>query len=136
MNSKLKNNIYYVELDLQRFDYGNLEDITDDFHLNKFNKYEEISEFPCSIRDLSFSVKDSVDLDILYKKINEFKYDILKENYIFDFFYNNKTKEIKIGYRFIFQSKTKTLTDYDVDNVVNDIIENTTKINSISIPGL
>ena len=108
--------------------------INSDF--SKLNKYNEISEFPNSTRDLSFSIKEYSELKNLYKKIDEFQSEILKENYIFDFFFNEKSKEIKIGYRFVFQSKTKTLTDQEIDIVLNDIIEISTSIKSISIPGI
>ena len=43
---------------------------------------------------------------------------------------------IKIGYRIIFQSYEKTLTDAEVDNFMETIISNSLKIQSVEIPGL
>ena len=36
--------------------------------------------------------------------------EFLKEVYIFDYFYNEKNSEIKIGFRFVFQSPNSTIT--------------------------
>ena len=45
-------------------------------------------------------------------------------------------REIKIGFRFIFQSNDRTITDEEVSEVINDIINESLKISSVSIPGL
>ena len=42
----------------------------------------------------------------------------------------------KIGFRFIFQSKTKTITDDEIDKVMNQIVRDTISIDGIIIPGL
>ena len=47
-----------------------------------------------------------------------------------------KTNEIKIGFRFIFQGLNSTLTDVEVDRVLNAIIERTIELESVDIPGL
>jgi phenylalanyl-tRNA synthetase beta subunit len=56
--------------------------------------------------------------------------------FIFDYFKNEKLKEIKIGFRFIFQSKEQTLTSSQIDLVYNDIVNQSLKIDGISIPGI
>ena len=56
--------------------------------------------------------------------------------YVFDFFKNEKINEIKIGFRFIFQSHTKTLEEKEINNVVNDIIAKSTNLEGVYIPGL
>ena len=66
----------------------------------------------------------------------EFKDDLLKEVFIFDYFYNQKNEEIKIGFRFVFQSAHSTITETQVSNVMSVIINPTKKIPGISIPGL
>ena len=55
---------------------------------------------------------------------------------IFDYYQNEKSKEIKIGFRFIFQSKESNLTDEMVNDVMNLIIKNALKIKSVTLPGL
>ena len=46
-----------------------------------------------------------------------------------------KSAEIKIGFRFIFQSLNSTITEIQVNNVMNDIIRHTEKIKGVTIPG-
>ena len=58
---------------------------------------------------------------------------LIKERFIFDFYNNLKTGEIKIGFRFAFQSSKKTVTDEDVDKVMNEIIKKSLAISSVSI---
>ena len=103
---------------------------------NVYKKYEPISEFPCSIRDLSFSIKNPEDYHELQNTILEYKHNLLKEAFIFDFFENKKNNEIKLGFRFIFQSNQQTITELEVNQIVSDIIETATKINTVKIPGL
>ena len=60
----------------------------------------------------------------------------LKDMFVFDF-YTNKEKNItKLGYRFIFQSKTQTLTDKDIDMEMEKIYIIVNKLNGVEIPGL
>ena len=44
--------------------------------------------------------------------------------------------EIKIGFRFIFQSRESTITDAEVNKVINSIIECALRIDSVRVPGL
>ena len=52
------------------------------------------------------------------------------------FFENVKKEELKIGFRFVFQSKDRTLTDSEVEKVLSDIIRVATSFNGVDIPGL
>jgi len=103
---------------------------------DNFNQYTTISDLPYSKRDLSFSIKDFTKCKSLQDCIFNYEDDLLKEVFIFDYFYNEKNSEIKIGFRFIFQSTNITITETQVSNVMNSIINETQKIKSISIPGL
>ena len=101
-----------------------------------YKKYQPISEFPCSIRDLSFSIKDPKDYYELQMKILEYKHDLIKDIFIFDFYDNKKNNEIKLGFRFIFQSNQKTITEVEVNEIISNIINTASKINTVKIPGL
>ena len=101
-----------------------------------FIKYAPISDLPHSIRDLSFSVKDFSKVNQLNDYILKFDNEFLKEVFVFDYFHNEKNKEIKIGFRFIFQATSSTITESQVNNIINVIIIHTTNINGVSIPGL
>ncbi len=136
LESKSKNPIIYCEIEIDSsfkldfsYDEIQIQDID-------FNRYIPISEFPSSTRDLSFSIKDTSKCKNLEEFILTFKNSLLKEVYVFDYFKNKKTNEIKIGFRFIFQSKESTITDKQVDEVMNDVIHGALKIDTVHVPGL
>ena len=66
----------------------------------------------------------------------EFEDKLLKEVFIFDYFYNKKNAEIKIGFRFTFQSPDSTITETQVNNIIGVIIKHTQNIKGVTIPGL
>ena len=133
LDSKIKNPIFYAE-----FDISNVKNIIHEgIFLNmEFIKYKNISEFPSTYRDISFSVKDSSKITELEKIFNNINHDSVKDFFVFDYYINKKMSVIKIGYRIIFQSYEKTLTDAEVDNFMETIISNSLKIQSVEIPGL
>lgn len=136
LDTKIKNEIVSLEIDISDLPRDILE-YYEEFEPQKgFIKYSPISDFPSSYRDLSFSIKNLSDLDKFFFEIQNFESDILKDSFLFDFFENHKNNEIKIGYRFIFQSLSKTLTDKDIDKELKNFIKKITSIESVSIPGL
>ena len=60
----------------------------------------------------------------------------MKELFVFDFFENKKMNILKVGYRFKFQSDKKSLTDKEVDKVMDKIIKISMSTNGIKIEGL
>ncbi len=137
IDTKIKNKIVYFETEIENFKdfkYNNSNKSKNDSI--KFIKYNPISEYPSSIRDLSFLVKDPNKCDLLQQAILNFSNEFLKEVFIFDFFTNNKNNVVKIGFRFVFQSKTSTITDLQVNKVINQITDLAFSIGSIEIPGL
>ena len=92
--------------------------------------------FHPSMRDLSFSITEFSKCDQLQEYLLNFKDSLLKEVFIFDYFYNEKKMEIKIGFRFIFQSSKSTITEKEVNSVMDKIIGYTSSINGVRIPGL
>ena len=54
---------------------------------------------------------------------------------MFDFYKNKELNELKVGFRFIFQSKEKTLSDKDINIMLEDILEPLLKFDGIHIPG-
>ncbi len=136
LNSKSKKPIFYLEFEIDdsiilKQQYSALSSKP-----KNYNKYVDISEFPSSFRDLSFSIKDYSKLSELEDLILDFHHKSIKDIFAFDYFVNDKIKEIKIGFRFVFQSKNKTLTDNEIDIVMNKIIESSQKIDGVLIPGL
>ena len=136
LNTKVKNEIISCEVDIANFSTDVLSYSEISKPPENFIEYSPISDLPNSIRDLSFSIKDFTELDKFKEYILEFKHDLLKEVYIFDYFNNEKNTEIKIGFRFVFQSSDSTITETQVNDIINVIIEHIKEIDGISIPGL
>ena len=101
----------------------------------EFITLKEVSEYPSVFRDLSFSVKDFSQIHLLEKLIMEYSDECINDVFIFDFFHNEKNSEVKIGFRLRFKAD-KTLTDLEVDEIINDIIELALNLNQVTIPGL
>ncbi len=55
---------------------------------------------------------------------------------LFSQYIESKKAEIKIGFRFIFQSKNTTITETQVNELIGVIINHTEKIKGVTIPGL
>ncbi len=135
LNTKIKHQIFCIELEL--------ESIRELFEGREFSflprfkniKYSQISEFPSIKRDLSFKLEDYSKITNLVNLIESFEHDDLKEVFVFDFYNNAKKEEIKIGYRFVFQSMEKTLTDIEVDNIISDIIKSISDLGDVHVPG-
>ena len=136
LDTKSKNKIFYLELDIDTID--NIEpDIRPIFKkFNEFRKYQRISEYPSSTRDLSYSTVDHDALQNLQDMMLNYRHENLKEIFIFDFFVNQNTDQIKIGYRFVFQSLYGTMTENDIQTIMDDIISKSLKIKLINIPGI
>ena len=136
LKTKIKNEIIYCEVDIADFSAEVLNYEETAKSPNNFVQYSLISDLPYSKRDLSFSIKDQIKCKPLEQFILSFKDNLLKEVFIFDYYNNEKKQEIKIGFRFIFQSQDATITDIEVDRVMNNIINSALKYESVSIPGL
>ena len=134
INSKSKDKIFFVEF--------NISDLADISYVQKnkkptsFVKYKKISEYPSITRDLSFALEDPSKYYELQELLLNYQNKYLKTVFIFDFFNNKDQAKLKIGFRFIFQSVEKTLSDSDIDDIMNDIINQSLEINSVMIPGL
>ena len=65
-------------------------------------------------------------IDEISNKILEFKSEVLKDAFLFDYFEDFKNKNFKAGYRFIFQHIFKTLTDeeinFEMENLIKEIL--------------
>jgi len=139
LETKLNNKIIYLEIDLNELENYDLETLNKEkltFNKNNFKKYIPISSFPSSVRDLSFAVADKEKYLDLQNLLLDYKHVLIKEIFIFDFYHNENKDEIKIGFRFVFQSNSSTITETDVNNILNEIIEKALSISSVEIPGL
>tara|TARA_B100001093_G_scaffold520517_1_gene617448 strand:- start:5306 stop:7216 length:1911 start_codon:yes stop_codon:yes gene_type:complete len=138
--TKLKNEIIYIEIELDSLDLLASESqfVADSKKedLPNFIKYDPISEFPSSYRDLSFSVSNVKSYNQLQEFLLSYDNNLIKEIFTFDFFINKKSNEIKIGFRIIFQSINSTMTDKQINEIMDKIITTALNIKHVSIPGL
>ena len=136
LNTKVKSKIFYTEV--------LLENIPNDFFINyKFKKkpinfirYKKVSEYPGSVRDISFSITDIEITDEILNYFDQVSHANLKKVFMFDFYKNYKNNEIKLGYRFIFQSELNTLKDEEINNSIQEIIDPILKKKGVFIPGM
>lgn len=136
LDTKIKSEIISLEVDIGVLSSNILSYKESSSSPKAFNQYIPISEQPSSIKDISYSIKDYSKADELQHLLLNYKNDIIKYVYIFDYFYNEKREEIKIGFRFVFQAKKTTLTSNQIDEVYNDIINKSLKIEGLNIPGI
>ena len=135
LKTKQKNEIYCLEIkidDLPKPPLISYPNVKSD---KPFFKYKKISDFPSSTRDISFLLNDETLISELENILLNFKSENLKEAFVFDF-YKKDPNNIKIGFRFIFQSRFSTLTISDVDEEMINIVNASKKIAGIEIPGL
>ena len=136
LKTKLKSEIVSLEVDIDSFpkDILNYDEISKS--PEDYAKYSPISDLPSSFKDISYLITDYSKSEELQNLMLNYKNEIIKDIYIFDYYKNEKAQEIKIGFRFIFQSKILTLTADQIDIVYNDIINSSLKIDGITIPGI
>ena len=60
---------------------------------------------------------------------------IASETFVFDFYNDVERNKWKLGFRFIFQSLKKTLTDVEVDYIINDIVKSVSQLDGVDVPG-
>ena len=136
IKTKKKEKIFYTEIVV--------DDIPDQFfknyksirNLKDFVRYSPVSDFPSSIRDFSFSVKNLKQYDNVISYIGDFRDTNLKDFFIFDFYLNNEINEIKIGVRLIFQSNFNTLSDDEIKKSTQKLLRPLIDLEGVSIPGL
>jgi phenylalanyl-tRNA synthetase beta chain len=136
LDTKIKNEILTLEVDIDRFSSDILSYKEASKPPESFVQFNPISDLPCSFKDISYLIKDYRKVAALEDLLLNYKSDIIKNIFIFDYFQNNKNGEIKIGFRFIFQSKKSTLTSNQIDFVYDKLVVESLKIGGIDIPGL
>ncbi len=136
LDTKKKDKIFYVETSIENIPSSFFADLSAQQKVINFINYEPISEYPSSARDFSFLVND---FNLVFKVIDmldKISDDMIKNSFLFDYYQNHETQIIKLGYRFIFQSHHKTLSDPEINKKVNEILSPILAIEGVSIPGM
>ena len=124
INSKVKTPVFACEIALDTVELPAKE-------------LDDVSDFPASYRDLSFSLSDLSNIEDILKIVRDVKdNEILKESFIFDLFQNRKINLLKVGIRFKFQAFDRSLTDEEIDRSMDKIIKASLAIDGINIEGL
>ena len=136
LDTKKKDKIYYVEISLKDIPKSFFSNLRANKKAINFVTYRPVSEYPSSTRDFSFSISDLHKVNTVITLLEEVSDDLVKDSFIFDFYKNDKTQIVKLGYRFIFKSNLKTLSDIEVNSKVQEILNPILKIEGVSIPGM
>lgn len=87
--------------------------------------YASSTYYPSSRRDLSFLISKEIRIDEVLQEINRLMIKELRETIVFDLFnkkdVDNTQKSISIG--LIFQAKSRTLTDVEIDEFMSNVIK-------------
>ena len=89
-------------------------------------KFTEIPKYPEVRRDLSLLLDDSVSFDSIYNIARQTEKSLLKEINLFDVYQGKNLPEGKKSYAvsFTIQDNTKTLTDVQIDKIMNKLQKN------------
>jgi phenylalanyl-tRNA synthetase beta chain len=89
-------------------------------------KYQEVAKFPSVKRDLSLLVDDAVSFDALKRIAERTEKKLLKEVGVFDVYKGDKLPAGKKSYAlsFVIQDEEKTLSDKQIDAVIQKLIYN------------
>ncbi len=113
----IKGEIYYAELEWEKL----VQAVA-----GKSNyKLEEIAKFPGSNRDLALLLNKEIKYLDLYKTAFETEKKLLKSVNLFDVYEGKNLPKDKKSYalNFFLQDENKTLTDADIDKVMNKLLE-------------
>jgi phenylalanyl-tRNA synthetase beta chain len=87
--------------------------------------YKEVSKFPPVQRDLALVVNKNITFNTVENTIQKLRLNKLQEVQLFDIFESEKLGADKksMAISFTFMDEEKTLTDKEIDNMINRIVE-------------
>ncbi|MBS3811443.1 MAG: phenylalanine--tRNA ligase subunit beta [Halanaerobiales bacterium] len=87
--------------------------------------FEMLPKYPAVVRDLAVMLSEDIPMMEVLNLINSQGQDILKDTELFDIYQGEQIPKGKksIAFKLLFQAKDRTLTDQEVNSVVNQIIE-------------
>jgi phenylalanyl-tRNA synthetase beta chain len=111
----IKQPVFYAELDM---------DLIIKYTTEKL-KYKEIAKYPEVRRDLSLVIDKSVTFDQIRAITNKTERKLLKNINVFDVYQGDKIEQGKKAYAisYILQDENQTLTDQQIDNTMQRLIE-------------
>src|SRR5690606_25540012 len=109
--------VFYAELN-----WDLILKIASEFKLS----YQEISKFPAVDRDLALLIDKETLYSDLYNSAIKLNLNLLKSVELFDVYEGDKLPEGKKSYAmsFVLQNEEKTLSDVEIEQVMNELIRN------------
>ena len=106
----------------------NLSKVTKYSKVNK--KYVEVPKFPAVERDIAIIVDEKVEVGQIEKIITKKAKKLLEKMQLFDIYRNEKLGDNKksVAYSLIFRDKNRTLSDEEINGVMENIIGELQKI--------
>lgn len=137
LNSKSKDNILFLELNIEDIDHNSVKYDTPKKTRDFFStRFDGISEFPSSTRDFSFSITNISSYNKVIELIECFNHPDLKDSFIFDLYLDHKSLSIKLGVRLIFQSKAETLSEEKIVDNYQKLLSPILDLEGVTIPGM
>jgi phenylalanyl-tRNA synthetase beta chain len=114
-NHDIKGEVYYAD-----FNWKNILSL-----ISAKQEIKEIVRFPLVSRDLALVIEKNVQFAQLKQLALQSEKELLKEVSVFDVYEGDKVEQGKKSYalRFVLQSEHKTLTDKEIDKVMEKLIK-------------
>ena len=111
-----KDDIYVAELSVTKLYQKQIKSL----------KFKEATKYPEIIKDVAFVISNETESEIIKKQIRQSGGRLLTEIKEFDLYPNIEESKKSIAYKLTFSDSTRTLTDEEVMNVFNKIINEVT----------
>lgn len=110
----IRNDVFYAEI--------NWDTVLELLSMNKV-KFKELVKFPAVTRDLSLLINEEIKFEEIVNLATKCDKKLLKEVALFDVYKGKNMEAGKKSYavRFILQDENKTLSDKEIDKVMNKI---------------
>jgi phenylalanyl-tRNA synthetase beta chain len=112
-----------VEFDMRRTRSDSLKSSTDELRAYTLPelRYQSVSPFPFIARDIAMFVNKTVETDDIVRVLTQAGGPLLVRHSLFDRFEKEGDARVSYGYRLVFQSMERTLTDEEVLGIMNRV---------------
>ncbi len=124
--------VYVGEIDLERW----VAPSAGELRLPGINGgYQRFSRFPSSTRDIAFVVPLTTKADEVRRVIKNYSGGLLEEVVLFDLYTGKPLAEGErsLAYRLVFRASDRTLTDDDIDPIIERVVKEAQKLNGVRL---
>jgi phenylalanyl-tRNA synthetase beta subunit len=127
LNMVKEGNVYHIDLDQVITGLSTQTEPSKYHHDDSQLRYKKISAYPFVLRDIAVFVPTGVSAGQLLDEIKKEAGELLVNSTLFDEF--KKGDQVSFAYRLVFLSQEKTLTDDEVNKVMERVVNEITKNN-------